>query len=78
MVYTKIDLCGAHSLVRIRKGDEWKTLFKICYGHFEYVMMFDLINAPAIFQHLMNNHYEKIKFVVTRLSSCILVLLDTF
>ncbi len=29
--------------------------FKICYDHFEYVMMpFGLINVLVIFQHLMN------------------------
>ncbi len=31
-------------------------MFKTRYGHFAYVVMpFDLINAPVIFQHLMNN-----------------------
>ena len=55
-VYTKIDLRGAYNLVRIRKGDEWKTAFRTRYGHFEYtVMPFGLTNAPAVFQHLMND-----------------------
>ncbi len=55
-VYTKIDLRGAYNLVHIQKGDEWKTKFKTCYGHFEYVMMpFGLTNTPIIFQHLMND-----------------------
>jgi hypothetical protein len=38
-MYTKIDLRGAYNLVCIQKGDEWKTMFRTCYGHFEYVMM---------------------------------------
>jgi hypothetical protein len=47
-------------LVRIKEGDEWKTAFKTRYGHFEYnVMPFGLINAPAIFQHLINDIFRK-------------------
>jgi hypothetical protein len=43
-------------LVHIKKKDEWKTAFRTKYGHFEYnIMPFGLINAPAIFQHLMND-----------------------
>jgi len=38
-VYTKIDLCGAYNLLRIRKGNEWKMTFRTCYNHFEYVVM---------------------------------------
>jgi hypothetical protein len=40
----------------IQKGDEWKTVFKTCYGHFEYVVMpFGLTNAHDVFQHMMND-----------------------
>jgi len=46
--------------VRIREGDEWKTMFKICYYHFEYVVMpFGLTNVLIIFQHLMNNVFDE-------------------
>jgi hypothetical protein len=46
--------------VCIKEGDEWKTAFKTRYRHFEYnIMPFGLINAPAIFQHLMNNIFHK-------------------
>jgi hypothetical protein len=38
-MYTKIDLHGAYNLVCIWEGDEWKTTFRTCYGHFEYVVM---------------------------------------
>jgi hypothetical protein len=55
-VYTKIDLHGTHNLVHIWKNNKWKTTFKTHNGHFEYVIMpFGLINAPTIFQHLMND-----------------------
>jgi hypothetical protein len=49
-VFTKLDLRGSYNLVRIHPGDEWKTAFRTCYGHFEYtVMSFGLTNAPTIF-----------------------------
>ncbi len=55
-MYTKIDLCGTYNLVRIQEGDEWKTMVKTCYSHFEYVVMpFGLTNMPIIFQHMMND-----------------------
>jgi hypothetical protein len=55
-VYTNIHLHGAYNLVCIQEGDEWKTMFKTYYNHFEYVVMtFGLTNMPIVFQHLMND-----------------------
>ena len=49
-IFTKIDLRGAYNLVRIKEGDEWKTVFRTRYGHFKYnVMSFGLTNAPVVF-----------------------------
>jgi hypothetical protein len=54
-VYTKLDLKEIYYRIRIKKGDEWKTVFRIRYGHFEYkVMPFDLANVFAIFQIYIN------------------------
>jgi len=46
-------------LVCIAEEDEWKTAFQTCYGTFEWsVMLFELINTPAAFQHFMNNVFS--------------------
>ena len=54
--FTKLDLRGIYNLVRIKEDDEWKTIFKTRYKTYEYqIMLFGLINAPAIYQILINN-----------------------
>lgn len=53
--FTKIDLKSGFNLVRIKRGDEWKTAFRCRYGLFEFtVMHFGLINAPATFQAMVH------------------------
>ncbi|KAK3570304.1 hypothetical protein QTP86_017185 [Hemibagrus guttatus] len=58
-MFTKLDLRSAYNLVRIRKGDKWKTTFHTTHGHYEYrVMPFGLTNAPTVFQALINGVFQ--------------------
>jgi hypothetical protein len=60
-VFTTLDLRGAYNLLRVKKGDEWKTAFRSHFGHFEYLVMpFGLTNAPAIFQHMMTDIFRDV------------------
>jgi hypothetical protein len=54
-VYTKFDLKETYYRIRIKKGNEWKTAFRIRYGHFKYKMIFfNLANISATFQIYIN------------------------
>jgi hypothetical protein len=53
--FMKLDLRDEYYLIRMKKGDEWKTAFQMRYGHFKYTIMpFGLANVPATFQAIMN------------------------
>lgn len=55
-IFSCIDLLGAYNLLRMAKGEEWKTAFRTRYGHFEYcVMPFGLCNAPGTFQNMISD-----------------------
>ena len=55
-VYSKLDLKLGFNLLRIAKGDEWKTAFETRYVLYKYaVMPFGLTNAPSVFQRHLNN-----------------------
>lgn len=73
--FTALDLPNAYNLIRIKKGDEWKTAFRTKYGHFEYLAMpFGLTNAPASFQHMINTILREFidKFVVVYLDDILI------
>lgn len=58
-IFTKMDLRYGYHLVRIKKGDEWKTAFVAGKELYEYkVMPLGLCNAPAVFQRMMNTIFR--------------------
>ena len=58
-VYSKINLCTGYHQLRVREADIPKTVFKMRYGHFEFIVMpFGLTNAPAAFMDLMHMVFQ--------------------
>ena len=54
-IFTKMNLRWGYNNMRIKEGDEWKTVFTTPEGSFEpTVMFFELTNLPATFQTMMN------------------------
>ncbi|KAF8757869.1 hypothetical protein RHS01_03447 [Rhizoctonia solani] len=70
-VFTKLDLRWGYNNVRVKEGDKWKTAFQTKYGLYEsLVMTFGLTNAPAAFQHFMNELFKDL------LDVCVIIYLD--
>jgi hypothetical protein len=69
-IYTKINLRHAYHLVRIAEGDEWKTAFQTRYRSFEWLVMPFGLDAPAAFQHFMNDIFSDL------LDVCVIDYLD--
>jgi len=53
--FTKLDIKDPNHNIRIKEGDDWKTIFSTKLETYEYLVMpFGLCNAPAVFQRLIN------------------------
>ena len=54
--FTKLNFKGAYNLIRMKAKKKWKTIFRIRYKHYEYMIMsFRLINASTTCQEMIND-----------------------
>jgi hypothetical protein len=60
-IFSKVDVQQGYNNVCIKKGDEWKAVFKTKFRHWEpLVMFFRLTNSPSTFQEMMNVIYKEV------------------
>ena len=55
-IFTKLNLRSVYNQIRMKNGENGKTVFRTKYGHYEYLVIpFVFNNAPAVLQVLVNN-----------------------
>jgi hypothetical protein len=58
-VFSMVDLLSGYHQVRVKEEDIPKITFRICYGHYEFlVTSFGLTNAQAVFMDTMNRVFH--------------------
>jgi len=58
--FTKYNITNIYNCFRIKKDNEWKTVFRTKYGYYEYtVIPFGLTNISAVFQQFIFSILEK-------------------